>query len=161
MDPFDAPKTSGLVSNYTPSAALAAQMKVAPEKALAELLKAAKDAFAEKTYRKANVIYQTVLDAVPGQIVALKGTAKMALNIRKYGRAVKILRAAVETHPDDPELREMMGDALSGVGDHDAALKQYDRARYEVSKSLSRGQDDPHIYRLNLASVGRCKLTLA
>ena len=68
----------------------------------------------------------TAIDA--GSLPAGLAMVRTALGLRQYDRALSAARALAKTHPDDPEVTLLIGNALLGKGDAVAARATFERA---------------------------------
>ena len=78
--------------------------------------------------RKAQELYQEVLEAQPRHSAALHSLGLIALQAKNIERAVELIGRAIEINPNNAAAHTSLGNALQELKQHDAALQSYDKA---------------------------------
>ncbi len=137
---------------------------VEPQLALGQLALAAQDLEA------AELAYRRALEAGPSdpdvRAEAYRGLGTAHLRAGRFDRAVRELRKAVASAPDDPTAQTLLGRALIGKGDLDTARICLERAtrkepapalawasRGEVALALGRSDEAGQAFRATLANL--------
>eukprot|EP00897_Mesotaenium_endlicherianum_P005888 jgi/Mesen1/5327/ME000266S04514 len=79
-------------------------------------------------YQHASLVFQEVLEHLPGNAICLRALASMAYDIKKYKRAIAVLKQAVRLHPRDLHFRTRLGEAYAAAGKSKKAVEQFSHA---------------------------------